>query len=126
MLKHVGPMAAVRIVRNADPVGDVHRLPVDDPPMKLGSAQERYGLMARSGHDLSTSRSFPSLSPYGVTAQRSLALSDLGVNDHVFRLKAVKFPKKIWQIAKLEIPFAQHYVNLFGLHFFKHFSNFRL
>ena len=119
-------MAAVGIVWNAGPVGDVHRLPVDDAPMKLGSAQKHYGLMARSGYDLSASRSLPSLSRYGETAQRALAQSDLGVNDHVFRLKAAKFAKKIWQITMLEIPFAQNDVNLFGLHFFKHFGNFRL
>ena len=55
-------MAAVGIVWNAGPVGDVHRLPVDDAPMKLES-QKHYELMARSGYDLSTSRSLPSLSP---------------------------------------------------------------
>ena len=52
--------------------------------------------------------------------------SDLGVNDHVFRLKAAKFAKKIWQITMLEIPLAQNDVNLFGLHLFKRFGNFRL
>ena len=108
-------MATVRIVWNAGPVSDVHRLPVDDAPMKLGAAQKHYGLMARSGYDLSASRSLPSLSPYGETAQRSLALSDLGVNDHVFRSKVVKFSKKIWQMTELEIPFAQNEVKLFWL-----------
>src|SRR5580658_897155 len=105
-LEHVSPMAAVGIVRNAGPVGDVHRLPVDHAPMKLRPAQQHYRLMARSGCDPSAACSFPSLSRDGEATQRSLPGSDLGVDDHVFRLEAAKLAKKIWQIAMLEILFA--------------------